>query len=94
VRAAIGPCICVRHYEFGADALRPLVTRFGASVVGETGDARPALDLPLALQLALDRAGVDEITDVRCCTFESVDHYSYRRDGRTGRHGVVVMKQP
>ena len=29
VRAAIGPCICVRHYEFGADALVPLVARFG-----------------------------------------------------------------
>ncbi len=92
VRAAIGPCICVHHYEFGADALTPLVSRFGSGVVGTTTDDRPAFDLPLALQRALDDAGVDEITDVRRCTFESPDHYSYRRDARTGRQGVVVVK--
>jgi hypothetical protein len=93
VRAAIGPCICVRHYEFGADALEPLVARFGASVAGVTDDGRAAFDLPLALRLALAGAGVDEVTDTRCCTVESSDHYSYRRDGVTGRHGVVVVKQ-
>jgi copper oxidase (laccase) domain-containing protein len=26
------------------------------------------------------------------CTVESTEHYSYRRDGVTGRHGVVVVK--
>jgi polyphenol oxidase len=93
VRAAIGPCICVRHYEFGADALEPLVARFGASVAGTTDDGHLAFDLPLALRLALAEAGVDEVTDTRCCTVESADHYSYRRDGVTGRHGVVVVKQ-
>ncbi len=94
VRAAIGPCICVRHYEFGADALALIVARFGDSVAGTTADGRPAFDLPRALQLALEDAGVDEITDTRCCTFESADHFSYRRDHRTGRQAVVVVKQP
>lgn len=93
VRGAIGPCICVRHYEFGADALEPLVARFGESVAGTTDDGRPAFDLPLALRHALAEAGVDEVTDTRCCTAESADHYSYRRDGVTGRHGVVVVKR-
>jgi polyphenol oxidase len=94
VRAAIGPCICVRHYEFGADALAPLVDRFGAAVAGTTDDGRPAFDLPAALRRALDDAGVDEITEIGRCTVESPDLYSYRRDGRTGRQGVVVVKQP
>jgi YfiH family protein len=93
VRAAIGPCVCVRHYEFGLDALAPLVDRFGAQVAGTTDDGRVAFDLPLALQQALDDAGVDEVTDTRCCTVESADHYSYRRDGRTGRQAVIVVKQ-
>src|SRR6185369_12125623 len=92
VRAAIGPCICVRHYEFGADALEPLVARFGESVAGVTDAGHAAFDLPLALRHALAAAGVDEVTDTRCCTVELRDHYSYRRDGVTGRHGVVVVK--
>lgn len=94
LRAAIGPCICVDHYEFGIDALAPLVARFGTEVEGTTSAGHVAFDLPLALRRALEAAGVDEITDTRCCTYESADHYSYRRDGRTGRHGVVVVKQP
>jgi YfiH family protein len=94
VRAAVGPCICVAHYEFGADALAPLVERFGDEVAGSTLDGAPALDLPGALHRALDDAGVDEVTDTRICTFGSADHYSYRRDGRTGRQGVIVVKQP
>jgi purine-nucleoside/S-methyl-5'-thioadenosine phosphorylase / adenosine deaminase len=93
VRAAIGPCICVQHYEFGADALAPLVDRLGDTVAGTTSDGRPALDLPRALHVALAEADVDDVTDLGCCTFESTDHFSYRRDHRTGRQAVVVVKQ-
>ncbi len=93
VRAAIGPCICARHYEFGSDALAPLVARFGESVAGTTDEGSPAFDLPRALHLALSDVGVDEVTDLRCCTFESADHFSYRRDRRTGRQAVIVVKQ-
>jgi YfiH family protein len=92
VRAAIGPTICVRHYEFGAADLDGLVSRFGAAVAGETETGRPALDLPRALHVALEGAGVEVVTDLACCTVESADHYSYRRDGRTGRQAVVVVK--
>ncbi len=94
VIAAIGPCICVRHYEFGAEALAPLRARFGEVVAGVTDAGTLAFDLPAALARALEIAGVDEVTDSRCCTFESLDHYSYRRDGITGRQAVVVVKQP
>lgn len=94
LRAAIGPCICVGHYEFGVDALAPLVERFGEQVAGTTTEGHPAFDLPGALHQALDDAGVDEVTDARRCTAESVDHFSFRRDGRTGRHAVIVVKRP
>jgi YfiH family protein len=94
VRAAIGPCVCARHYEFGEDTLVPLVARFGQQVAGTTADGHLAFDLPRALQVALDGAGVDEVTDTRCCTVASADHYSYRRDGRTGRQAVIVVKAP
>ena len=92
VRAAIGPTICARHYEFGAGDLAAVVDRFGAAVAGTTEAGRPALDLPRALHVALAEAGVDEVTDLGVCTVESADHYSYRRDGRTGRQAVVVVK--
>jgi hypothetical protein len=93
VRAAIGPCICVRHYEFGADALEPLVGRFGREVAGRTDSGSPAFDLPLAIRRALAEVGVDEVVDTACCTVESPDHFSFRRDGRTGRQAVVVVKR-
>ena len=60
---------------------------------GRPSDGAPALDLPRALHLALHGAGVDEVHDQHCCTFESVDHFSYRRDHRTGRQAVVVVKE-
>jgi len=94
VRAVIGPCICARHYEFGAADLARLAERFGAGVTGHTVDGRPAFDLPRAIRVALERAGVDVIDDVDICTVESPDHFSFRRDGRTGRHAVVVVKRP
>ncbi len=82
----------MRHYEFGRDALAPIVARFGDSVAGTTSAGGVALDLPRALQRALGDAGVEDVTDIGRCTFESPDHYSYRRDRRTGRQAVVVVK--
>ena len=94
VRAVVGPCICVRHYEFGADTLADIVARVGPEVRGHTESGDPAFDLRGAIRLAFSRAdvaGADvEILDI--CTAESADHFSYRRDGVTGRHGVVVRR--
>ncbi len=93
VRAAIGPCVCARHYEFGEDALGPLVDRFGAGVRATTDDGHLAFDLPGALHVALRDVGVDDVSeDGWSCTVESALHYSYRRDGVTGRQAVVVVK--
>ncbi len=94
VRAVVGPCICPAHYEFGATALDELAARHGEEVRGRTTTGGPAFDLRGAIRLAFTRAGVTpeavEVLDL--CTFESPDHYSYRREGRTGRHGVLVAR--
>ncbi len=94
VRAVVGPCICVRHYEFGATELADIVTRTGPGVAGSTDSGVPAFDLRGAIRLAFAHAEVEaedvEVLDV--CTSESTDHYSYRRDGVTGRHGVVLAR--
>ena len=92
VRAAVGPCICARHYEFGDDALDRLVAVLGSAVRSRTDAGRPAFDLPAGIRIGLARAGVTDITDVECCTVESADHYSFRRDGLTGRHAGLAVK--
>ena len=91
VRAAIGPCIHPGRYEFGAQDLARLTDRLGTAVAGVTVDGRPALDLPAAVRAAFDRVGVTNVDDVGICTASSPDHFSYRRDGVTGRQGLVVV---
>jgi YfiH family protein len=92
VRAVVGPCVCAAHYEFGADALTALALRLGPEVVAATAEGAPAFDLRAAIRVAFTAAGVhaDAVEVLDLCTVESADHFSYRRDGVTGRHGVVV----
>jgi YfiH family protein len=92
VRAVLGPCIHAARYEFGEDALAPLVDRFGPSVASFTPRGTPALDVPAAVRLALREVGVNDCTDVDVCTSASRDHFSHRRDGVTGRQAVVVVR--
>ena len=90
VRAAVGPCIRAPHYEFGPSDLAVLVDRFGPSVAGRTGSGAPALDVVAGLRVALAECGVDDLDDVGVCTAADPDYFSYRRDGRTGRQGLVA----
>jgi purine-nucleoside/S-methyl-5'-thioadenosine phosphorylase / adenosine deaminase len=90
VRVVVGPCICAVHYEFGAKDLDGLAARLGPSVRARTETGAPAFDLRGAIRLGCEQAGVDHVEVLDVCTFTSPDHYSYRRDRTTGRHGVVV----
>ncbi len=91
VRAYLGPCIRPPRYEFGAEDLARLVTRFGPDVEGRTRAGRPAFDVPTAVRLALESCRVDAFEDSHVCTGDSADHFSYRRDGLTGRQATIVM---
>ena len=94
IRAALGPCVHPADYEFGRADLDRLVARLGPSVVARTRHGTPALDVPAAVRAALVRAGVDDLEDVDVCTFASADHFSHRRDGRTGRQALVATLAP
>ena len=89
IHALLGPAICGRCYEVSQEvhdevvALHPLAT-------AQTLAGTPALDLPKALKACLVADGVSEISDLQICTFESADHFSYRRDGLTGRQAGLV----
>jgi polyphenol oxidase len=91
VRAALGPCVHPDRYEFGRADLDRMVDALGPSVEGRTITGTPALDVPAAVRVALGRAGVTEVADVDVCTSASPDHFSHRRDGTTGRQGLVVV---
>jgi YfiH family protein len=94
VRAVIGPCISAAHYEFGARELEQVAERVGAGVRARTDEGAPALDLRAGVRAALDDAGVAERTDIDVCTFASDAHFSHRRDGVTGRQGLIVTREP
>ena len=91
VRGLLGPCISAARYEFGADDLAKVVAQVGPGVARTTRAGHPALDLPAGVRHALRHAGVTEFVDTEVCTASSPDHYSYRRDGTTGRQATVVV---
>jgi polyphenol oxidase len=85
--AAIGPGIGPCCYKVGPDVAEPYETAFGAEVLT---DGR--LDLWLATELALRRAGVAEVERTDLCTYCHPElFFSHRRDrGTTGRQGVIA----
>jgi hypothetical protein len=93
VRALIGPCIRPGRYEFGREDLDLLVARFGATVEARTDTGRPALDVAAGVRIALAEVGVTDVDDLGWCTAgDPVRWFSHRRDGTTGRQGLVVVK--
>jgi hypothetical protein len=91
VRAYLGPCIRPARYEFGPADLARIVARLGPEVEGRTRDGKPALDVPAAVRVALREAGVDDFVDGGVCTSWSAEHFSYRRDGVTGRQATIIV---
>lgn len=85
--AVVGPGIGVCCYEVGDDVANPYADRFGRDVIVEG-----RLNLRLALERALARAGCRSIEHVNRCTACDEDvFFSHRRDGGvTGRQGVIA----
>jgi copper oxidase (laccase) domain-containing protein len=91
VRAVIGPCIQPARYAFGRADLETVAARIGPEALAETAEGEPALDLPGALRAELARAGVVEVAEVGICTAGDRHHFSFRRDGTTGRQAMIVV---
>ncbi len=88
IHALLGPSICGRCYEVGADIYQGVVAAF-PDAESRTPKGSLALDLPRALHAQLQRLGVSVIASNKC-TVEELDYYSYRRDGVTGRQVGVI----
>jgi YfiH family protein len=91
IHADLGPAICGSCYEVSHE-IHDEVTAVHPAATSRTTQGAPALDLPKALMASLTSVGVSKITDLQICTFESADHFSYRRDSTTGRQvGLISL---
>ncbi len=90
--AWLGPSVCAGCYEVPADMRADVASVVPASWATSRAGT-PALDLRAGLTADLVGAGVT-VTSVGPCTAESPDHFSYRRDGTTGRFAGVVWLEP
>lgn len=89
--AWIGPAICPGCYEVSAQVRDAVVAAAGAGAA-QTTWGTPAVDVRAAVSAQLARAGVQAHL-VGGCTFEDPQLFSYRRDGRTGRQGGLIVRR-
>jgi len=85
IRAGIGPGICGRCYEVGAD----VASQFDARFVMPSGD-RFLLDLAAANRAQLEEAGVSDVYGLGLCTKETEFLPSHRRTPDGTRFGAIV----
>ncbi|WP_055585869.1 peptidoglycan editing factor PgeF [Peterkaempfera griseoplana] len=93
ITAVTGPTVCGRCYEV-PEALRAEVAAVVPAAYATTGWGTPALDVPAGVHAQLAEAGVTDLHRSPVCTMESVDHFSYRREQRTGRLAGYVWLDP
>ncbi|MBC3841982.1 peptidoglycan editing factor PgeF [Streptacidiphilus sp. 4-A2] len=84
ITAVIGASVCGRCYEVPAP-LRDEIAALEPDTRSRTSWGTPALDLPAGVRAQLARLGVTVRPEPHICTLESADHFSYRREQRTGR---------
>lgn len=88
ITAIIGPSICGTCYEVSQE-IHDEVVALHPAASAKTAQGTPALDLPAALRVLLNEAGIPIVDEFRC-THENPDLYSYRRDGVTGRQAGII----
>ena len=84
--AFTGPAVCGSCYEVPED-LRARVAGAVPETWATTREGTPGLDVPGGVWAQLRAAGVQGGERSPICAMESPDHYSYRREGVTGRFG-------
>ena len=91
ITAQLGPAVCGKCYEVPS-AMRDEVAAVAPSSRATTRAGRPSLDLRAGLVQQLHALGVGMVHVDPTCTVESEQHFSHRRDQRTGRTaGLIVI---
>lgn len=87
--AVLGPHICVNCYPVGGDVWETVREVSPAAAVNAHGELFINLRDGIVEQA---KPWNVQWTIVDSCTYESTDLYSFRRDGVTGRHGLVIWR--
>ena len=94
IHAVVGPSICADCYPVPAERIaivRGALAADAADVVCRRVADRDSIDVGAGVRAQLAQEGV-EFVQVPGCTAESSDLFSYRRDNRTGRHGMIIVQ--
>lgn len=92
--ALVGPAVCAACYEVPAAMRDEVAAASVPEAWAETRQGTPAIDVPGGVVAQLRAAGIADVCRVPVCTRESAAHYSYRRDGVTGRFAGYVWLDP
>lgn len=95
--AAIGPCICVDHYEVGEEVVDGICAAGvpAEAFVHRDRGPKPHVDLRTAITWQLHRRGVTAVAALPHCVMEDPDLHSHRRDReRSGRMLAFIGWQP
>lgn len=87
----LGPAICGRCYEVPPD-MQAEVEAAAPGTACLTAQGTTGLDLRAGLAVQAGAAGVRSVHVDPACTAESRAHFSYRRDGVTGRMAGLVRR--
>lgn len=94
IQAVVGPSVCPDCYPVGPECvaqIRDAVSPEVATTACLERDGQWFVDVAgtVRAQLAADGVEVDVLAG---CTAQDPELYSHRRDGRTGRHGMIVVR--
>ncbi len=91
--AWLGPAICPRHFEVGAEVRAAFMSHDAAASAAFVPNARGRwhCDLPALARQRLSALGVDAVSGGEWCTYADPERFfSYRRDGQCGRMAALV----
>lgn len=95
----LGPSICGACYPVPADRVAEVREACSASVSSAAlvrcPDGQPGIDVRAGVRARLQELGWGRVpvTDVDRCTAEDPALFSHRRDGRTGRQGLLLVSR-
>ena len=93
--AWIGPAISGDVYEVGPEVAEQVVAASDETVLSRGANGREHVDLRRAVEIQLQRLGVEDVRQVERCTFQDDSLWSYRRDGeKAGRNLSLIWMEP
>jgi copper oxidase (laccase) domain-containing protein len=93
LEAVIGPAVCGQCYPVSPERIEELVAAVssgvGARSISTSSDGQPSIDIRAGICERFAELGVTTHV-VGGCTVEDEALFSHRREGMTGRQGIVV----